>query len=93
MPLFDAILEENNFTELKAKKMVEKLFGAIGYLHSHSIAHRDLKPENIIFSSLEENAEPKILDFGASILLKNDQGERIEVCDIFFFFFFFPVPS
>ena len=51
MPLFDAILEENNFTEDKAKKMVEKLFGAINYLHHHSIAHRDLKPglENIFW--------------------------------------------
>ena len=72
MPLFDAILESRNFTEKKVQKIVRKLFSAVSYLHEHNISHRDLKPENIIFDRMEEGAEPKLLDFGASY--KYDDG-------------------
>lgn len=46
---------------------------AIEYLHSINIFHRDLKFQNIIMTGKDDNAIPKIIDFGlARILLPNE---------------------
>jgi calcium-dependent protein kinase len=50
---------------------MHKLFSAISYMHSKGIAHRDLKPENLLLSSLSEDAEIKIIDFGLSKKLRS----------------------
>jgi serine/threonine-protein kinase Chk2 len=41
----------------------------VKYLHDLGIVHRDLKLENIMMSSDDENAIPKIVDFGLSYVL------------------------
>ncbi len=35
-------------------------------MHKRKVVHRDLKPENILFSSHDQDAEVKIIDFGLS---------------------------
>jgi calcium/calmodulin-dependent protein kinase I len=47
MPLFDAILENKNYTEEVARRILRKLLSALRYLHRAGVAHRDVKPENI----------------------------------------------
>ncbi len=42
---------------------------AIYYLHSFGIAHRDLKPENILMTTTEDDAQPKLVDFGLSKII------------------------
>lgn len=70
--LFDRIIEktqsdEGHFSERDAANLVRCILDAIGYCHDQKgIVHRDLKPENFLFSSRDENAVIKIIDFGLS---------------------------
>ena len=70
--LFDRIIEktqsdEGHFSERDAAELVRCILDAIAYCHDQKgIVHRDLKPENFLFSSREENAAIKIIDFGLS---------------------------
>lgn len=70
--LFDRIIEktqsdEGHFSERDAAQLVRDILDAIAYCHdSKGIVHRDLKPENFLFSTKEEDAVIKIIDFGLS---------------------------
>jgi len=70
--LFDRIIEktqsdEGCFSERDAAFLVRSILDAIAYCHDQKgIVHRDLKPENFLFSSREEDAVIKIIDFGLS---------------------------
>eukprot|EP00831_Metopus_contortus_P065983 TRINITY_DN58894_c0_g1_i2.p1 TRINITY_DN58894_c0_g1~~TRINITY_DN58894_c0_g1_i2.p1 ORF type:complete len:411 (+),score=56.89 TRINITY_DN58894_c0_g1_i2:179-1411(+) len=69
--LFHRLAEKEVLTEGEASKIIEKLLLTMQYFHSKNIAHRDIKPEHILFSSTEENAEIKLIDFG---LAKHGDG-------------------
>ena len=58
------------YTEKDAAKMMKQILEAVNYLHYHGVCHRDLKPENILLSSLEENSQLKLIDFGLSKVVK-----------------------
>lgn len=47
---------------------MRKIFHAVAHLHTFNIAHRDIKPDNIMFANNSEDAEPKLVDFGMSIM-------------------------
>lgn len=70
--LFDRIIaktqsEEGHFAEEDAATLVKHILDAIRYCHEEKgIVHRDLKPENFLFSSPDEDAVIKIIDFGLS---------------------------
>ena len=52
---------------MQAAIIMNKLFGALQYLHDLGIVHRDLKPENLLLSSVSSNLyDIKIIDFGLS---------------------------
>lgn len=55
-----------HISEKQACCIIQKILTAIYYLNCFGIAHRDLKPENILMSSNQDDATPKILDFGLS---------------------------
>ena len=40
------------------------MFQALSYLHGNGIVHRDLKPENILMTSLTEDDQFILADFG-----------------------------
>lgn len=48
---------------------MKQLLSAVAYCHMNRIVHRDLKPENIMLVSSDSD-NIKIIDFGASIILK-----------------------
>ena len=52
--------------EDRASKIMHKMCAAVYYMHSYGIAHRDLKPENVLMTSLEDDSDIRILDFGLS---------------------------
>ncbi|KAL3782935.1 hypothetical protein ACHAWO_011384 [Cyclotella atomus] len=70
--LFDRIIaktqsDEGHFSEADAAKIVACILDAIRYCHDEKgIVHRDLKPENFLFSTPDDDAIIKIIDFGLS---------------------------
>ena len=64
-------LEKRHFhiREDRACQIIHKILTALYYIHSYGIIHRDIKPENILMTSLDNNADIKILDFGLSKIL------------------------
>ena len=59
--------------ETKVCEIIHKLSMAIYYLHSYGIVHRDLKPENILMTDLSPQADIRLLDFGLSKIVGNDE--------------------
>mmetsp|Transcript_2531 Transcript_2531/g.3350 ORF Transcript_2531/g.3350 Transcript_2531/m.3350 type:complete len:485 (-) Transcript_2531:120-1574(-) len=83
--LFDYLVEnKNNYNELQARTILNKLFQAVAYLHEKGIAHRDIKPENIIcvFSKKpneDQEVDIKLVDFGVACTFENGTGMRTPV--------------
>jgi calcium-dependent protein kinase len=59
--------------ETKVCEIIHKLSMAIYYLHSYGIVHRDLKPENILMTDLSAQADIRLLDFGLSKIIGNEE--------------------
>lgn len=51
---------------------MKQVLSAINYCHSLKIVHRDLKPENLLLDKDEANPKIKIIDFGTSVMFKQD---------------------
>jgi serine/threonine protein kinase len=66
--LFDVIVDRNSFPEHEARALIQKILGAVSYLHSQHITHGDIKPENLKYES-EDSNEVKLLDFGFARLV------------------------
>lgn len=49
---------------------------ALSYLHSYGIIHRDMKLENVMMSSSSDTAIPKLVDFGLTKILGNNEQTR-----------------
>jgi len=58
--------------------LMEQIFRAVFYMHSHGIVHRDLKPENFLLTKkrvpLDQNTL-KVIDFGIAKRFDNSKGE------------------
>jgi calcium-dependent protein kinase len=64
--LFEKLSKVRRFTEQAAAKIMRSLLSAVMYCHNHGICHRDLKPENCVFIDADEMSDIKIIDFGLS---------------------------
>ena len=67
---------EKKMIEAKAKKLTNNLLNICCYLHKFSIVHRDLKLDNILFSSVENEDQIKLVDFGLSCYLSETHSLR-----------------
>lgn len=63
--LFDKIIEDGNYNESDAVRVLQQIITTVEHLHSMNIVHRDLKPENILLKT-KNTREIKICDFGLS---------------------------
>ena len=72
--LFNKIQEVRQFSEEDSAIIIKSVLQAITYCHSRGIIHRDLKPENILIPTGNkiDYTLLKIIDFGASVLKKDD---------------------
>ncbi|KAF5743443.1 Calcium-dependent protein kinase (CDPK) family protein [Tripterygium wilfordii] len=72
--LLDKILARGGrYTEEDAKAIVIQILSVVAYCHLQGVVHRDLKPENFLFTTRDENAPMKIIDFGLSDFIRPDQ--------------------
>ena len=68
--LFQRIVEQGQYTEHDAAKVVKQLLSALQYMHEeNNIVHCDLKPDNILFLDKSQDSQIKIIDFGMSKVL------------------------
>jgi calcium-dependent protein kinase len=72
------------YSEKEAAKIFKSLMSAINYCHSHGVCHRDIKPENIMFSSASDDDSLKLIDFGLSKILSNDNKMNSIVGTIYY---------
>jgi calcium-dependent protein kinase len=68
--LFDRILQRGHYSERKARDLIRTIVRVVESCHSLGVMHRDLKPENFLFSSSDEDAPLKAIDFGLSIFFR-----------------------
>ncbi|KAF2299491.1 hypothetical protein GH714_032182 [Hevea brasiliensis] len=72
--LLDRILSRGGrYTEEDAKSIVVQILSVVAFCHLQGVVHRDLKPENFLFTTRDEDAPMKIIDFGLSDFIRPDQ--------------------
>jgi len=76
--MFDLIIDQGSFSEVKASILMEQILRAVTYMHAHGIVHRDLKPENFLLTKkgvpVDQNTL-KVIDFGISKRFNCSKGE------------------
>ncbi|CAD8215479.1 unnamed protein product [Paramecium octaurelia] len=77
--LFQKIINLKHFTEKIAADYMRQILGAVVHCHEKKIVHRGLKPEVIIFENKKPNSNLKIIDFGLSCKIENNQN-LTEIC-------------
>ena len=60
-------------TEREAAVIMKQAFSALHYLHNHQICHRDIKPENFLLLKKGDISLIKMIDFGLSRKLKEEE--------------------
>ncbi|KAG6506795.1 hypothetical protein ZIOFF_032125 [Zingiber officinale] len=69
--LLERILSRGGrYSEEDAKAIVIQILSVIVFCHLQGVVHRDLKPENFLFTTRDENAQMKLIDFGLSDFVK-----------------------
>mmetsp|Transcript_1999 Transcript_1999/g.2312 ORF Transcript_1999/g.2312 Transcript_1999/m.2312 type:complete len:356 (-) Transcript_1999:233-1300(-) len=70
--LFDRIVKKESYSERDAASCVQKIAGALKYIHDKDIVHRDLKPENLLLVSETDDTSVKLADFGFAAFCKDE---------------------
>jgi calcium-dependent protein kinase len=71
--LFYYVTKTKYLTEAQAAKIMRQIFSAIAYLHQNKICHRDLKPENFLLKYSDDDSCIKLIDFGLSKQLTENE--------------------
>ncbi len=67
---------ENLLTEKISAKIIKEIARGIKYMNLFGLIHRDLKPENIVFAKKNDITTLKIIDFGLTKTLGNDEKAK-----------------
>ncbi|KAI3981435.1 hypothetical protein MKX01_036820 [Papaver californicum] len=72
--LLDRILSRGGrYQEEDAKAIILQILGVVSFCHLQGVIHRDLKPENFLFTTKDEDATVKLIDFGLSDFVRPDE--------------------
>lgn len=72
--LLDRILSRGGrYTEEDAKVIVLQILSVVAFCHLQGVVHRDLKPENFLFTTRNEDADMKLIDFGLSDFIRPEE--------------------
>ncbi|XP_048414763.2 serine/threonine-protein kinase 17A isoform X2 [Stegostoma tigrinum] len=69
---------EEAFKEKDVKRLMRQILEGVAFLHRNNIVHLDLKPQNILLTSVSPLGNIKIVDFGLSRHV-NDNEELREI--------------
>ncbi|KAL6004350.1 Cyclin-dependent kinase 4 [Asimina triloba] len=67
------VMEGGRYTEDDAKAIVVQILGVVAFCHLQGVVHRDLKPENFLFTTRDEDAPMRLIDFGLSDFIRPDE--------------------
>lgn len=77
--MFDQLCNNGPYSEADASRLMREVASALAFLHGIGVVHADLKPENLMLSSNKSSdAVIKIVDFGCSQLLADDDWDANE---------------
>ncbi|CAN8246267.1 unnamed protein product [Cochlearia groenlandica] len=82
--LLERISSQGKHSERDASRILWSIVSAVQVCHSLEVIHRDLKPENFLFSSDDENAELKAIDFGCSVYFKEGMVHKDSFCSDYY---------
>ncbi|XP_066539223.1 serine/threonine-protein kinase 17A [Hoplias malabaricus] len=64
------------FKEDDVKRLLRQILEGVCFLHKNNVVHLDLKPQNILLTSNHPLGDIKIVDFGLSRIVSNNQEIR-----------------
>nr|XP_024366455.1 CDPK-related protein kinase-like isoform X2 [Physcomitrium patens] len=67
------VMEGGKYSEEDAKIVLRQILSVVAFCHLQGVVHRDLKPENFLFTTKDEHAQLKAIDFGLSDFIKPDE--------------------
>ncbi|KAM3929832.1 serine/threonine-protein kinase 17A [Leptodactylus fuscus] len=67
---------EEAFKEKDVQRLMRQILKGVSFLHRHNVVHLDLKPQNILLSSDCPLGDIKIVDFGLSRIVNNNEELR-----------------
>ncbi|XP_072431784.1 serine/threonine-protein kinase 17A isoform X2 [Chiloscyllium punctatum] len=67
---------EEAFKEKDVKRLMRQILEGVAFLHRNNIVHLDLKPQNILLTSPSPLGDIKIVDFGLSRQVNNNEELR-----------------
>jgi len=71
--LFYHIVKNRRLTEGQCSRILKQIMSAIMYCHMNNICHRDIKPENFLLKHKGDDSNIKLIDFGLSKQLSEDE--------------------
>jgi serine/threonine protein kinase len=71
--------DERVLTLAERLELFDQVCGAIHHAHQRGIIHRDIKPSNVLIVSQDEDAAPKIIDFGIARAIDRRGAHRTQV--------------
>jgi len=78
--LYRRLCKQKFYGERDAVGVMTQMLQAVSYLHTHRVVHRDLKLENWMYGATDQEDRLKLIDFGFSRVLGDEEKELDMPC-------------
>ncbi|GAY66289.1 hypothetical protein CUMW_247580 [Citrus unshiu] len=79
--LFDRIIAKGHNSERAAALVFTDIVNKVNVCRPKGVMHMDLKPENFLFTSKDENARLKVIDFGLASFFEKRKFSCTSLCN------------